>query len=127
MTRSTFAVAGAVVAATLAHDALVPAPFFHPRSTALLVVAVVIGAALLALAPRARSRPLALGAGIAAGGAFATAIAGFAWRSGVPDPLTGAGVAFNLGDIAIAAGDALMLGTALSRMWTRRATLRAPI
>jgi lipoprotein signal peptidase len=45
----------------------------------------------------------------------------------VPDPLVRGGVAFNLADVAIAAGDALLLAAALLHGWTNRARLREPI
>jgi lipoprotein signal peptidase len=127
MTRLGILVAGTVVAATLVHDALVPSRLSHPRPLPLLVAALVVAAALLVLAPRARSIPLTVGAGIAAGGALATAIAGVAWQGGVPNPLAGGGIAFNVADVAIAVGDALMIAAALVRAWTQRATLSAPI
>jgi len=90
-----------------------------------LVVAGLLAAALLALAPRVRSRGIVLGAGVAAGGALATFVSGLAW-GGVPDPLVRGGVAFNLADVAIAVGDALLLGAALLHVWTNRTRLREP-
>jgi lipoprotein signal peptidase len=127
MSRVALAAAAAVVAATLVQDALAAGRLSHPRPVIVLLGAAAIGIALLALAPRARSWPLSLGAGVAAGGAVATAIAGLAWRAGVPDPLVHGGVAFNLADVAIAGGDALMVAAALSRMWRQQASLRAPV
>ena len=67
-----------------------------------------------------------LGAGIAAGGALATFVSGLAW-GGVPDPLVRGGIAFNLADVAIAAGDALLLAAALLHAWTNRTRLREPV
>ena len=125
MSRIALSAAAAVVAATLASDVLTPERVSHPRTAIVLIGAALIGVALLVLAPRVRSWPLSLGAGVAAGGALSTAIAGLAWRAGVPDPLVRGGLAFNVADLAIAAGDALMVAAALSRMWTQRANLRA--
>jgi lipoprotein signal peptidase len=124
--RTAIAVALAVLAAVVAHDALVPTRFEHHRSPVTLLFAGLLAAALLALAPRVRSRGIALGAGIAAGGALATLVSGVAW-GGVPDPLVRGGVAFNLADVAIAAGDALLIAAALLHAWTNRARLREPI
>ncbi len=85
-----------------------------------------LAAALLAFAPRLRSRGIVLGAGIAAGGALATFVSGLAWGA-VPDPLVRGGVAFNLADVAIAGGDALLLAAVLLHAWTNRWRLREPV
>jgi len=119
--------AAAVLGADLAHDAAAGARFHHPRPTSVLVLAMVLAAVLLWLAPRVASRAVALGAGIAAGGALATAASGFVWAAGVPDPLTGGGVAFNLADVAIGAGDLLLVAGALAHAWVNRARLREPV
>ena len=124
--RTAIAVALAVLVAVVAHDALAPTRLQHHRSPVTLLFAGLLAGALLALAPRVRSRGIVLGAGIAAGGALATLVSGLAW-GGVPDPLVRGGVAFNLADVAIAAGDALLLAAALLHGWTNRARLREPI
>jgi lipoprotein signal peptidase len=124
--RTAIAVALAVLVAVVVHDALAPTRFVHHRSPMTLAVAVLLAAALLVLAPRVRSRGIVLGAGVAAGGALATFVSGLAW-GGVPDPLVGGGVAFNLADVAIATGDALLVGAALLHAWTNRARLREPV
>ena len=119
-------VALAVLAVVIIHDALAPARFHRHRSLAMLLVAGLLATALLALAPRIRSSGVVLGAGIAAGGALATFASGLAW-GGVPDPLIHGGIAFNLADVAIAFGDALLLVAALLYAWTNRARLREPV
>lgn len=126
--RRGIAVAAAlvVVGVDLVHENLAPTPFHHGRTTAVFVLAVLIAAALLALAPRVPSLGVALGAGLAAGGALGTAISGFAWN-GVPDPLTGGGIAFNISDVAIGVGDALLIAAVLVHAWTHRAHLREPL
>jgi lipoprotein signal peptidase len=124
--RTAIAVALAVLVAVVAHDMLAPTRFEHHRSPVTLLFAGLLAAALLALAPRVRSRGIMLGAGIAAGGALATLVSGLVW-GGVPDPLVRGGVAFNLADVAIAAGDGLLLAAALLHVWTNRARLREPI
>jgi lipoprotein signal peptidase len=115
-----------VVGVDLVHETLAPTPFHHGRTTGVFVLAVLIAAALLAVAPRVPSLGVALGAGLAAGGALGTAISGFAWN-GVPDPLVGGGIAFNVSDVAIGVGDALLIASALVHAWTHRAQLREPI
>jgi lipoprotein signal peptidase len=124
--RTAIAVALAVLVAVVVHDALAPTRFVHHRSPVTLAVAGLLAAALLVLAPCVRSRGIVLGAGVAAGGALATFVSGLAW-GGVPDPLVGGGIAFNLADVAIAAGDALLLGAALLHTWTNRLRLREPV
>ena len=126
--RRVFAVgaAAAVLAVDLVHEALAPTPFHHVRPAAVFVLAGVIAVALLALAPRLPSLGVALGAGLAAGGALGTAVSGFAWN-GVPDPLVGGGIAFNLSDVAIGAGDAILIASVLVHAWTHRVHLREPI
>jgi len=69
----------AVLVATLVDDVTAPSSIKHPRPFFVLVLAGVIAAALLALAPRIRSGVVALGAGLAAGGALATLVSGLAW------------------------------------------------
>jgi lipoprotein signal peptidase len=125
--RSTaVAVALAVLAAVIIHDAFAPTRFHHHRSLATLALAGVLATALLAFAPRIPSSGVVLGAGIAAGGALATFVSGLAW-GGVPDPLAHGGIAFNLADVAIALGDALLLASALLYAWMNRARLREPV
>jgi lipoprotein signal peptidase len=81
---------------------------------------------LLLLAPRVPSLGVALGAGIAAGGALGTLVSGFAW-DGVPDPFVHGSIAFNVSDVAIAFGDALLVGAVLLHAWTHRHELRQPV
>lgn len=116
-----------VVAATVADDLLQPSVLSHQRSPAIYAGALVLAAALLILAPRVRSLPVALGAGLASGGAVATLVCGVAWRGGVPNPLTRGDVAFNVADVAIAAGVALVVGGALAHAWMHRGDLFQPV
>jgi lipoprotein signal peptidase len=125
--RLALAAAAVVLAVTLVDDAVAPSRLSHPRSPLGLAGAGLLAVALLVLVPRARSSAMSLGAGIAAGGAAATLVAGAAWRGGVPNPLVRGGIAFNLADLAIAAGDALLLAAALFHAWRNRARLTQPI
>ncbi len=115
-----------VLGVTLTHELLTPTPFHHARSTGVFVLAAVIAVALLALAPRVPSAGVALGAGIAAGGALGTLVSGIAWN-GVPDPLVLGGIAFNVSDLAIGLGDAILVAAALLHGWVHRADLRRPV
>jgi lipoprotein signal peptidase len=67
---------------------------------------------------------VSLGAGVAAGGAVATLVTGIARHGGVPNPLAARGIAFNLADLAIAVGDAVMIAAALVHAWRHRDRLR---
>ena len=115
-----------VLGLDLVHELLAPAQFHHVRPAGVFVLAILIAAALLALAPRIPSLGVTLGAGLAAGGALGTAVSGFGWN-GVPDPLVGGGIAFNLSDVAIGVGDALLIASVLLYAWTHRSTLREPL
>jgi lipoprotein signal peptidase len=115
-----------VLVVALTHEVLTPTPFHHTRSAGVLAFAAVIAVGLLALAPRVPSLGVALGAGIAAGGAIGTVVSGLAWN-GVPDPLVHGGIAFNLADVAIVAGDAMLIGGVLFHAWTHRGALREPL
>ena len=120
------AAALAVLVLALTHELLTPTPFHHVRAPGVLVLAGVIALALLVLAPRVPSLGVALGAGIAAGGALGTLVAGVAW-DGVPDPILQRGVAFNISDLAIGLGDLILVGAALAHAWLHRDELRQPV
>ena len=125
--RGAVAAAAVVVAATVVHDALEPSRLSHPRPPVILLGAGVLALALLVLAPRVKSRAVSLGAGVAAGGALATLVTGLAWSHGVPNPLARGGIAFNLADLAIGVGDAVMISGALAHAWMHRGALREPV
>jgi lipoprotein signal peptidase len=125
--RLACAAALVVLAATLVDDAVATTAIRHARPFVVLVLAGVLAVALLVLAPRIHSWVVALGAGVAAGGALATLVSGFAWAGGVPDPSVRGGVAFNLADLAIAVGDALLVAGVCAHAWTNRARLTQPL
>jgi lipoprotein signal peptidase len=125
--RLAVAVAISVLVVDLADSAAAPSVYFHPRPLWLLVAGAAAAAAVLVLAPRVPSLTLSLGAGTAAGGVFGTLVAALVWSRGVPDPLVRGSVAFNLADVAIAAGDAILLASALFVAWRRRHQLRQPV
>jgi hypothetical protein len=121
------AAALAVLAADLVDSAAARSTYFHPRPLWLLAAGAAGAAAVVIFAPRIPSLALSLGAGAAAGGAFATFVAALVWSQGVPDPLVRGSVAFNLADVAIAAGDAILLASALFVVWRHRHQLRQPV
>ena len=112
-----------MLAATLVDDAVTPTAMRHARPSFVLVLAGLLAGALLVLAPRISSWVITVGAGISAGGALATFVTGFAWAGGVPDPLVRGDVVFNLADLAIAGGDALLVAGVCVYAWTNRARL----
>jgi lipoprotein signal peptidase len=116
-----------VLSADLVDSAVTRTAYFHPRPLWLLAGGAAAAAALLVLAPRVSSLALSVGAGIAAGGAVGTLIAALVWSRGVPDPLVSGTVAFNLADVAIAVGSALLVASALLVGWRSRGALRQPI
>jgi lipoprotein signal peptidase len=116
-----------VLAADLVHDTLAPTPLHHVRSAGALGVMAVLAALVLVVVPRVRSRVAAVGGGVAAGGALGMVVSGLVWSGGVPDPLVGGGYAFNVGDVAILLGDALLLAAVALHAWDNRHDLRKPV
>jgi lipoprotein signal peptidase len=116
-----------VLAADLVDSAATPTVYFHPRPLWLLAGGAAAAAAVLVLAPRVPSLALSFGAGMTAGGALGMLVAALVWSRGVPDPLIRGSVAFNLADVGIAVGDAILLSSALLVVWRRRHLLRQPI
>jgi lipoprotein signal peptidase len=125
--RIAAAAALVVLAADLADSAATPTAYFHPRPLWLLAGGAAAAAAVLVLAPRVPSVALSLGAGMTTGGALGMLVAGLVWSRGVPDPLVRGSVAFNLADVAIAVGDAILLSSALLVAWRRRHQLHLPV
>jgi lipoprotein signal peptidase len=104
----------------------------HPRSAAALVLMAAVTAGLLTVVPRIPSWPVAAGAGLAAGGAVGNLVSGILWwGSGVPDPLVvraaAGGIAFNLADVFVLVGDALLLTSATVHALRNRGRLRQPV
>jgi len=111
--------AGALAAADLALNALVPTDAwdFHQRSQAWSVVALVLLGALLAvgLLP---SLVVSLAAGVAAGGVAGNILAARLHDGRVPNPLVVGPIAFNLADVLIVCA-APLLTVALARVAIR--------
>lgn len=74
------AVAGVVLAVVVAQEALTPAPYHHARSSGALALMAVLAALVLVFVPRVRSLSVAVGGGIAAGGALAMFVSGLVWH-----------------------------------------------
>ena len=125
--RIAAAAALVVLSADLVDSAVTRTAYFHPRPLWLLAGGAAASAALLVLAPRVPSLGLSVGAGIAGGGAVGTLVAALVWTQGVPDPLVRGSVAFNVADVAIAVGSAVLVASALLVGWRSRGVLRQPI
>jgi len=80
-----------------------PAPYIAGLAAAALVWAVALA--------RVRSASIAIAGGVVLGGAIGNLASIALWPSlaGVPDPLVAGGVAFNVADVAVAAGLVLLL------------------
>jgi lipoprotein signal peptidase len=125
--RIAAAAALVVLVADLGDSAAARTIYFHPRPLWLLAGGAVAAAGILVLAPRVPSLALSLGAGTATGGVLGMLVAALIWSRGVPDPLVRGSVAFNLADVAIAVGDAVLLASALLVVWRHRHALRQPV
>lgn len=130
--RLAISVAVLVIVGDVAEKGLASGALHHRRSLAAFALMAMLAIALVVVGPRLPTLPAALGAGIAAGGAVGNLVSGLVWwRSGVPDPLFvaagGDAVAFNLADLAVLSGDALLLSAAAVFALRNRHRLRLPI
>jgi len=121
------AAAAVVLVTVVVQELLTPTPFHHPRSAGALALMAVLAALVLAFVPRVRSTSAALGGGLAAGGALAMLVSGIVWQAGVPDPFVHGDYAFNLADVAILLGDAVLLAAVLANAWENRHSLRQTV
>jgi lipoprotein signal peptidase len=101
----------------------------HDRSA--LYVAGVAGASLLWAGAVAltRSSSIAFAGGVVLGGAAGNLVSIALWPSlpGVPDPIVAGGVAFNLADVAVAVGFALLLPATIVFAMQNRERLFEPV
>ena len=116
-----------VLAVDLVHLALAATPFHHERSAVWLAATIGLAAAMLTIAPRAPSTPVALAGGVAAGGALGNAVSALVWSSGVPDPIVYGTYAFDLADVAVVVGVCSLVTAALATAWANRGRLREPV
>ena len=128
-TRRLVAAAAAVlVAAVDLGQKLIGGPaLHHERSIRAVAVMGLVAFGLVAVVPGIRSLPVVLGAGIAAGGAIGNLVSALAWSAGVPDPLVLRNFAFNLADVFVLAGDALLLTSAAVYALRNRSHLRQAV
>lgn len=124
-------VAAVAAAADLTEKAFDGGAIHHLRSIGALLLMLAVALALLLVVPRLPSTAVSVGAGIAAGGAVGNLVSGLVWWGrGIPDPLIvhgiGGGVAFNLADVCVLVGDALLLSASAVYALRSRGALRRP-
>jgi lipoprotein signal peptidase len=124
-------VAVALACIDLAEKAEKATEYHHARSSfaVLATTCVVIG--LVVLVPLLPSRAALLGAALATGGALGNLVSVIVWAQGVPDPLVvggpAHGIAFNLADVFVFIGDAVMLSSVVIYAVRHRAELRVTV
>jgi len=123
----TVATATAVATVDLVQKATSGPSLQHERSAATLLLMALVVLVLVVLVPRIPLLPVAVGAGVAAGGTVANLASLFIWRDGVPDPLVVHAVAFNLADVFVLCGDALLLSSAAVYALRHRDRLHLPV
>jgi lipoprotein signal peptidase len=123
----TVATATAVATVDLVQKATAGQSLQHERSAATLFLMALVVVVLIVLVPRIPLLPVAVGAGVAAGGTMGNLASLFIWRDGVPDPLVVHAVAFNLADIFVLCGDALLLSSAAVYALRHRDRLHLPV
>jgi lipoprotein signal peptidase len=124
--------AGVVAGFDLAHKAISGqegALHAHPRSALYVLVVAVVAAAWVGAILMTRSLSIALSGGVLAGGAAGNLVSLALWPSvpGVPNPLVAGGVAFNVADLAVAAGVVLLIATTAAFAARNRERLREPV
>jgi hypothetical protein len=82
---------------------------YHSRSFAYVWSALLAAGALAGLVPLVGSTALDLAAGAICGGAVGNATSALAWSPGVPDFVRLGGIVFNLADVLVWAGLAMLL------------------
>lgn len=124
-------IAVALAGVDLLDKALTHAAYQHARSPYVVAVTTFIVIGLVVTVPRIASRATLVGAAIAVGGALGNLAAAVLWRGGVPDPLVlvghSVGIAFNLADVFIFVGDAMMVSAVLVYALRNRALLRTSV
>ena len=118
-------------AVDLAQKALAGPTLHHLRSPAALLLMAAVAVGLLLLVPRIPSTAVVVGGGIAAGGAIGNLASALVWSAGVPDPIVVrgsiGGIAFNLADVFVLAGDMLLVSAAAIHGLRNRQRLREPV
>ena len=127
-------VGGGVASLDLVHKAIAVsepdgAVFAHARAGRDVLVVGVVSVAWVAAILLTRSPSIAAAGGVLAGGAAGNVLSLALWPSvrGVPNPLLAGGVAFNVADLAVAAGLLLLLASTAAFAVRNRERLRDPV
>lgn len=120
------AMAGCFAVIDLAHKTGTDAQYFHVRSPAYVVLALVLAALWTGAILATRSLSIALGGGVVAGGAVGN-LASLALWPGVPNPIELEPIAFNLADVFVLSGFLLTSGATLVFAIRNRERLREPV
>ena len=115
-----------VAAVDLAHKAAAGPVFVHERSALYALGIGVVCVAWAAGVVLLRSASIALAAGPLVGGAAGNGLSLAIWP-GVPNPILVGSVAFNVADLAVALGLALLFVTTISFGLRNRARLTEPV
>jgi lipoprotein signal peptidase len=111
----------------LAHKAhSTSAVLVHDRSTLYLAGGLATSVVWAGLITLTRSSSIALASGVLLGGVAGNLLSVALWR-GVPDPVVAGGLAFNLGDAAVALGVVLLIPAALAFAARNRERLFDPV
>jgi lipoprotein signal peptidase len=118
--------AAIVALADLGHKATAAPEYLHGRSAGYVVLVLGLTLAWAAAIVLTRSPALALGGGIAAGGAIGNVFSLVFWP-GVPNPIDVAPVAFNLADVFVLVGFLFVAGATIALACRDRERLREPL
>ncbi|MDP9492012.1 MAG: hypothetical protein M3P42_07425 [Actinomycetota bacterium] len=129
MARMGFALVGVAIPAAaldLAHKAGTDAQYFHVRSPAYVVLALVLASLWAGAILATGSLSIALGGGVVAGGAIGNVVSLTLWP-GVPNPIELEAIAFNLADLFVVGGFLLTAGATLVFALRNRERLGEPV
>jgi lipoprotein signal peptidase len=126
MARAFFGTAMVLAAVDLAHKAAAGTGNMHTRSGFYVAVVVVLAAAWTAAILASRSRSIAFGGAVVAGGALGN-LASVAIWPGVPNPIALGLVAFNVADVLVVGGFVFVAVAVLALAARSPDRLREPI
>ena len=129
MPRAALFLAGAAAIAALVdlgHKATAAPAYLHGRSAGYVVLVLGLSLAWAAAIVVTRSPAMALGGGIAAGGAIGNVFSLVFWP-GVPNPIEVAPIAFNLADVFVLVGFLFVAAATTALACRNRERLREPL
>ena len=105
------------------------ADYVHDRPLRYVVAGAALSLAWAGAVALTRSSSIAVAGGVVFGGAVGNLVSFALWPSlpGVPDPIVAGGLAFSLGDVAVAVGLLLLIPITLAFTRRNRARLFEPI